>query len=140
MSAMLVKKDGYQRARELLDPRLAWVAEYLPLALPAGWSIAEDSPDGAAYRHRSGMTVILSGAREVDGLRWLHVSVARPDRLPSYQDQALVKALFIGREKDAYSVWPRESRHISIHNFCLHLWHCADGPVLPDFARGGKSI
>lgn len=140
MGQLRVLRPEYETARARLDPALVWVGEYLPKALPGGWKLAQDSPDGAAYHHRSGLTVIVSGHREDDGKRWLHVSLARPDRLPSYQDQGLVKALFIGAEREAYSVWPRASRHVNFHRFCLHLWHCADGPPLPDFARGGRSI
>lgn len=141
MSAtMRIRDQRLIEARAGLASDVAWVAPWLPEALPPGWALVEAAPDGASYRHRRGMTVIVSGAVEGDGRRWLHVSLARPDRLPSYQDQALVKNLFIGRDREAYSVWARQSRHVNIHPFALHLWCPVDGPVLPDFTRGGRSI
>ncbi len=137
--AMRIKHQSLAGASAHLAPDCVWVGHYLPDALPPGWSCIQSSPDGAAYRHRGGMTVIVSGAVEQDGRRWLHVSLARPDRLPTYQDQVLVKNLFIGDE-EAYSVWARKRKHVNIHPFCLHLWFPTEGPVLPDFTRGGESI
>lgn len=31
-----------------------------------------------------------------------------------------------------------EDKYINLHPTCLHLWHCLDGDVVPDFARGGQ--
>lgn len=112
----------------------------LPNFLPPGWRKVKDSNDGAAYRGPKGLTVILSVAKELDGFLWLHVSVAHRDRLPTYEELKLAKALFIGREKQAIQVFAPESKHVNLHPNCLHLWHCLNGQPLPDFTRGGKSL
>ncbi len=51
-----------------------------------------------------------------------------------------VKTLFCGEERTAYQVHPPASKHVSIHDKCLHLWTCLDGPVTPDFTRSGDTI
>ena len=113
--------------------------------LSRDWSIDEEGGDGCAYLKRNVggevcMKVIASGSRELDGKRWLHVSVSRPAKLPSWEDLKEVKDLFVGRDKVAYQVVAMASKHVNIHATCLHLWHCLDGDPLPDFTRGGRSI
>lgn len=79
-------------------------------------------------------------ARELDGRVWLHVSASRGSRLPSYADLVEVKELFIGRERKAVQVFPSRAEHVNIHPHALHLWHCVDGDVLPDFTHGSGSL
>ena len=86
------------------------------------------------------MSVIVSGAVEQDGKRWVHVSVARPTRLPSYDDMAWAKQTFMGADAYAYSVWAPVDKHVNIHPWCLHLWACIDGDGLPDFTAGTGSV
>jgi hypothetical protein len=109
-----------------------------PEPLPSTWRVLFTRDDGAAYE-RTGLRVIVSAARELDGRRWLHVSCSRRSRVPSYDEMLVVRNLFIG-DREAIQVFPPRARHVSIHRYCLHLWCCLDGPVLPDFARGGDSI
>lgn len=105
------------------------------------WHKLRDGEDGQAWETTDGMRVIWSVAREQDGEVWMHVSISRFDRLPSYGDQVRVKNLFIGIERYAYSVWPPVEKHVNIHERCLHLWSRLTGdPPLPDFTRGGASI
>lgn len=111
-----------------------------------GWRKIHRTPDGCAFVNNEGheghdaMTVIISGAREEDGKRWVHLSVARPDRLPSYHELVAVKETFIGAERKAISVFAPRSEHVNIHEYCLHLWHCVDGDPLPDFTGGGATL
>jgi hypothetical protein len=115
--------------------------DFLPMVLPAGWSILEQRLDGAAYmRTGDGLSVIVSAAQEQDGRQWLHVSCAKRKHLPSWEDLKDVKAIFVGRERVALQVLPQESRYININPYVLHLWACLDGDAVPDFARGGKTI
>lgn len=120
------------------DP--AWVDDYLPRVLPTNWRLCEDMLDGSRYESREGLRVIVSGMTELDGRHWLHASVSRRGRLPSYDDLKAVKALFIGRERKAIQVFAADSEHVNLHPFVLHLWHCASGDVLPDFTQGGKTL
>lgn len=111
--------------------------------LPSGWICAEARLDGAAYVNiaAGGMSVIESIATELDGRRWHHVSVARPDRVPTWDDIAMVKRVWLGHGVLAIQVIPPTSKHVNIHPYCLHLWSCAElGSLLPDFTRGGKTI
>lgn len=117
-----------------------WEQTLEPRVLPYSWRLLTRTLDGAKYQHESLMTVITSVALELDGKVWLHVSLARRSRLPSWDDVVAVKNLFIGEDETALQVLPPRDRYINIHPHCLHLWHCLDGAVTPDFARGGRSI
>lgn len=136
---MLTDPGTLIAARRMPPAASFGIEPFLPAVLPAGWALADRALDGAAYRGQ-GMVVIVSGAFEQDGRRWLHVSFSRAHKLPSYDDQALVKATFIGPDRYAYTVLPPASKHVNKHPYCLHLWSCLDGPVLPDFTRGSDGI
>lgn len=99
----------------------------------------EEKSDGAAYRSEDGLVVIMSRAVEQDGREWTHLSFSRRSRMPSYRDMVLVKSVFIGPDKDAIMVLPRKSRHVNIHEHCLHLFTTEEMP-LPDFTHGTGSI
>lgn len=115
----------------------------LPKFLPAGWSPVEERMDGYCY-DRPGiggnLRVIASVNKQLDNKDWLHVSFSRPDRLPSWDDLKEVKELFIGKDKTALQVLPPEANFVNIHPYCLHLWHCLDGDVTPDFTQGTGQI
>lgn len=61
------------------------------------------------------------------GEKWIHVSVARPDRLPSWAELSKVKNEFIGEDLEAYQVLAANKDHINLHAKCLHLWAPVDG-------------
>lgn len=113
----------------------------LPLVLPARLRLVRDLEDGARFFDAaSGLSVIISGAVERDGRRWIHLSVARPHRMPDWDDLVFAKELFLGREAHALQVIPPRSEHVNIHPNCLHLWSCPDERVLPDFTHGSGSL
>lgn len=99
----------------------------------------EEKADGAAYRSADGLVVIISKAIEQDGKEWTHLSFSRKNRMPNYQDMILVKAVFLGPDREAIMVLPRMSKHVNIHKFCLHLFSTEDMP-LPDFTQGTGTI
>jgi hypothetical protein len=112
----------------------------IPRVLPDGWTIVQPWGDGNAYRHRTGLRVIVSTA-DYDGRDWMHISCSRGDRLPSWDDLRFAKATFAGEARYAYQVFPPAEKHINIHAFTLHLWVPLTGePPLPDFTRGGDMI
>lgn len=118
----------------ILDP-----AGFLPIVLPAGWSIVHRTEDGAAYQC-GGVRVIVSAARELDDRAWLHVSASRAMRIPSWDDMCEVKRLFCG-DRYAYQVHPPKAKYVNINPNVLHLWSPLEGdPPLPDFTRGGSTI
>lgn len=112
-----------------------------PRILPPLWMKMRQTIDGAAYMEPvSRLSVIVTGCVELDGRRWVHASCAKPDRLPTWQELSLIKEVFIGVDKAAYQVLPPRDKHVNLHPFCLHLWHCLDGDPLPDFTQGGGSL
>ena len=87
----------------------------------------------------NGLLVIASAGEYDDGLEWLHVSVSRSRRIPSYDDMVLVKKHFIGDAKKAVFVLPEKGNHVNIHDYCLHMFYSAKNP-LPEFSGGTGSI
>lgn len=126
-----------------LKTKFRW-EEILPLMLPAQWHVLSTGMDGRKYGRvlpdGKMLTVIASVGKEPDGKHWLHVSVAHPNRLPTYDEVCQVKDLFIGEERTAYHLFPKRSKHVNIHPNCLHLWSCLEGDVTPDFTHGTGSI
>jgi hypothetical protein len=112
----------------------------LPVVLPS-WLVQVDRRlDGAIYQSRDGLACIVSAAIEDDGKAWLHVSISYKDRLPSWEKLREIKDIFVGKDRTALQVLPKESKYVNMHPYCLHLWCCLDGDVVPDFTRGGKGI
>lgn len=121
----------------------------LPPAVPPGWqeipgpflALGVGRDYSRAYVSTAGLRVIISAGLQADKHRWLHVSVShRGGRWPQWREMCEVKDGFIGPERTAYQVHPPADKHISIHDKVLHLWCCLDGPVTPDFTRGGETI
>jgi hypothetical protein len=137
---------GRHRDDELdVHGELLWMRPLKPNPLPRGWRLERDGLDGGLYRDETGLSVVFSGARESDGRRWLHVSCARPSRMPSWDDLKRTREVFLGLERYAYQVFPPPEKWVSIHPFCLHLWSPVDGePPLPEFSgvrsTGGRTI
>ena len=107
---------------------------------PAGWRLLFRSEDGARWeRIFTGHTLILSGSVESDGRRWLHMSLAHPSRLPSWDELRSAKEWSLGDIK-AVQVLPPRREYVNIHPHCLHLFACIDADPLPDFTRGSGSL
>ena len=69
------------------------------------------------------MTVLRSLSTMKNGERWIHVSVALPRRLPSWEELTKIKNEFLGRDANAIQVLASDDTHVNIHYFCLHIWH-----------------
>lgn len=117
-------------------------------ACPKGWSDislaafpAGHKLHGVKVYRRIGdqLQVMLTASHwPGDDRVWLHVSLSRRSRMPSYEDVADVKRLFVGEDRKAFQVFPAKQFHVNIHNFCLHLWSCIDGSDgLPEFGQYG---
>lgn len=111
--------------------------------LPQGW-MSHPTPvldGGAHYSSPAGLSIIESIGIEDDGKRWHHVSAAYQHRLPSWEDLLMVKRLLMGPDSTAIQILPPARKHVSIHNYALHLFHCLDTDApLPDFTRGRRQI
>jgi hypothetical protein len=131
-----ITEEQYREALELTQ-------NLYPLVLPHGWKKQSIDPRSSfagqmAYMRGDGLFVIFTADRlQGDGKTWLHVSMSRKSRIPSYQDMCDVKFLFIGKERQAIQIFAPEAKHINIHPYCLHLWCALEGDGLPDFGQDG---
>lgn len=105
----------------------------LPSPLPATWTGPIHGPFGGQVYEHNGLSVMISVDEMKDGKRWLHLSAARRSRLPSWEELVVVKNLFIGLERPAYQVLPKQSEYVNLHPYALHLWYCLDGDPFPEF-------
>lgn len=111
----------------------------------AHWRLVADGGDGQRLVDDGRqLSLIWSIATELDGQRWLHVSIASPRRMPTWDELVEVKEALIGTDREAYQVLPPRSRWVNIHPNCLHLFALAEGDgdraVLPDFTHGGATL
>lgn len=118
-----------------IEPRRGWALK------EEGWTLPDGRrAQGTVGRHPCGLLALISAAREADGHDWLHVSISRPDQMPSYEDLVLAKEGLIGAYREAYQVFAGREKHVNIHKFCLHLWSPLRHSPLPDFSRGTGQI
>jgi hypothetical protein len=95
--------------------------------------------DGWKIRRRDREAAVIVSCCEYDGAEWVHASMSRPDRMPTYDDLALLHRAAFGDDGWAYQVFAPPSEHINIHQYCLHLWGRLDGvSVLPNFGEYGS--
>jgi hypothetical protein len=99
--------------------------------------VIKEAADGYAYQTLNGLIVIQSLSVEGDGNMWLHTSFSRKSRMPSYDDMAMVKRLFIGDDKKAIMVFPEKKHYVNIHKYCLHFFTPVYHDPLPEFSRDG---
>ena len=134
-AVLAVSPEGV-RQRLLLGLRDE-VGEPLPHG-PAGFALLLGRRQGRKLHLTGSIIVSQSDVPDAPG-EWLHASIARQDRMPSYADlAALHKAVFGARY--AYQVFAPPSAHVNIHSTALHLWgrvDDGDGRLLPDFGAGG---
>ena len=108
---------------------------------PRDWSLVEWKRDdlGLYFMHwvrifGKKLSVIETADYKSDGRLWHHVSVATPKKnvLPSWQDVAEIRKLFIGEERESYIIFPTKERYVNIYDV-IHLYCCLDAPggVLP---------
>jgi hypothetical protein len=112
----------------------------LGFPLPNRWRyLRRFGPSGAAYTDtKTGMTIIetISDVSDSDQ-DWHHLSMAHEDHVPTYDEMKLCKAVFIGDAHTSMQFFPAKSRHVNIHEYCLHLWTPMDHDITPDFGQEG---
>lgn len=120
-----------------------WFKDCVPTILPSNYEIMEshDYENGISWKgrdYRGTFTILMSGKIEKDGKKWIHVSVARPDKLPEWNLLKEIKRIFIGFDRQAIQILPREKNYINMHPYCLHLFCCVDeADPVPDFVTNG---
>lgn len=96
-----------------------------------------DGIKGVAEGHCSETSVYVT-RDDWDGFKWIHASVTRSDRLPSYYELTALQKAVWGAGGYAYQVFADDYHHVNISPNMLHLWGLADGlNVLPDFTTKG---
>lgn len=80
-----------------------------------------------AWRHRTALQVIISKSKTRDEREWWHVSISRPDRMPTWQELCKVRKDFFTEDVEFYQVLPRRQDYVNVHTFCLHIWSPLDG-------------
>jgi hypothetical protein len=128
----------------IADPEdLRYGIDALPKVLPPGWQKMRDQHDGAFFRNAmTGQTIIMSAHLENgdSGRRWLHMSTAFPNRMPTWAELVEAKEIFLGQHSKAVNVIPPRSEYVNINPYVLHLWVCIDEDPLPDFTLGSGSL
>lgn len=83
------------------------------------------------------MTVIAS-----DGMGWEHVSVSRPDRMPTWAEMCRIKDLFWDGDDVVIQYHPREAEYVNNHSRCLHMWRPVGItlPTPPALMVGDKAL
>ena len=118
-----------------------WMDSKLPRVIPYTWRLHTRTIDGARYvQPMTDLTVTVSGDVEHDEKKWIHLSIAHPERMPTWEEVVAAKEWIIGRDEYAVQVIPPRERYVNTHPFCLHLFSCVDGHPLPDFTRGGNTL
>jgi len=80
-----------------------------------------DGPNGAFLVYtRPGEPPLQVIATDQGG--WEHVSVSRPDRIPTWGEMCKVKALFWDDDDCVMQLHPPKSEWVNNHSRCLHLW------------------
>lgn len=103
--------------------------------LPPGWEAGFPHPGNAVYLNRKRDLRILISVTDYDDNLWVHVSYSHGKRMPNQETTNYVKKHFIGDHLEAIAVYPPQSRHVNVHEFCLHLWAPLEdaGKTWPNF-------
>ncbi|MBD3941972.1 hypothetical protein IF188_09720 [Microbacterium sp. NEAU-LLC] len=69
---------------------------------------------------------------------WVHASISHRDRMPAYEELALLHRAVWGDTGWSYQLFAPMSDHVNIAEHALHLWGRPDGrKLLPNFGAGG---
>lgn len=105
------------------------------------WVKVEARGDGEAFVDMLRTKSVIFSAEMHEGQWWMHLSIARPDRLPTWEEFRDAKEEFIGTDRVAYQVLPPKTEYVNIHPNCLHAFSPVDrAKALPDFTRGTGSL
>ena len=99
-----------------------------PAGLPNHWLSMGWHGEAAVFDRVDGRRALYS--IENHG-KWEHLSLSRPDRLPSWDELREAKNEFFGRQAMAVQILPPESEYVNLHPYVLHLWRFLGGPNWP---------
>lgn len=139
-SEQLLYIEGDEVATVVVEPE--WLTARQPATIPNPWSKVRSTIEGGvAYWNKSKrMSVLISGFLEIaTARRWIHLSIAKRDQMPTYDELATAKRLFVGDDIPGYFVFAPKDQHVNLHPFALHVWCPLDSVPLPDFRLGRKT-
>lgn len=102
---------------------------------PPGWKVVGTWGNAVAWYNRKKKLRVLASVDEIDGERWLHVSLSHPRRLPTYDELCYLKRHWFGADATAVEIHAPKDEHVNHHEFCRHLWATLDRKLLPDMRR-----
>ena len=78
--------------------------------------------------------VVFTVEKHHDGI-FGHMSVARPDRYPSWDEMMQLRAVMFDDDAEVVQLMPPCEEYVNVHNNCFHLWHRRDSRLIPDTAQ-----
>ncbi len=108
--------------------------------IPASWEEVESPIPFTKCFIKFNRLMVLVNEGKFDNELWRHVSLSYPNKIPKWKDLREVKDIFIGKDKKAIQVFPKESEYVNIHPYVLHLWANLERDPLPDFTMGSGMI
>jgi len=127
-----IYRPGVNRAGEVVIPAC-------DLTLPDGRTLIYHGRSGPRSVG-GGATLTISSWYSADGLGvmasidrlphltiksklgFLHLSISRAKRLPSWQEMVAVAETIAGPDLDMAMIKPRRSDYVNKHEYCLHWW------------------
>ena len=90
--------------------------------------------DGGAFEVAHHPTNVILRVIAAYGMGWDHVSVSLPNRTPNWREMEYVRKIFFEPDEVVMQLHVPESKHINIHDNCLHMWrpHDQEIPLPPD--------
>jgi len=74
-----------------------------------------------AFEHRLVPLKVMRSISTADSGFWYHLSVSRPDRIPSWDDLLKVRNELLG-DIECYHVIPTAKDYVNVHPYCMHIW------------------
>ena len=86
-------------------------------------SLSGDSTEVEAWKTPCGLQIIKSRDRTHLG-DLLHVSVARKDRLPTWEEMREIRERILPSNIDFMMMFPKEDLRVHFLRYCLHIYQC----------------
>jgi len=127
---------SYRNLRERASTDLSRLSEDLKEIVLKGDPIKEGDIDNnistgkfrdSSFAH-GGFTVMFTMEHHEDDRMFLHLSISRVDRYPSWDEIVLFRSLFFDDDDTIFQVIPKEGDYVNVHSNCFHLWKDLSDP------------
>lgn len=106
----------------LKEPHSEWKEQ-----APLEWPPETGHKAARMWRHKDRPLFVMRSLSATKDEKWIHVSISRLDRIPSWEEICHVRDCFLGKEIEAYQVLPKHSEYVNLADKCLHIWAPLDG-------------